>query len=42
MILKLLDKFSYVFKRNEKVGIVGFNGSGKSTFRKMITNEVQG
>ena len=39
--LKLLDKFSYVFKRNEKVGIVGFNGSGKSTFLKMITNEVQ-
>ena len=39
--LKLLDKFSYVFKRNEKVGIVGFNGSGKSTFLKMITNEIQ-
>ena len=39
--LKLLDQFSYVFKRNEKVGIVGFNGSGKSTFLKMITDEIK-
>src|SRR5690606_1360810 len=32
----ILDKFSYVFKRGEKVGIVGPNGVGKSTFLKMI------
>lgn len=32
----LLDDFSYIFKRKEKVGIVGPNGVGKSTFLNMI------
>src|SRR5690606_22590265 len=31
--------FSYVFKRGEKVGIVGANGSGKSTFLNMLTGK---
>ncbi len=39
--LKILDKFNYTFKRNEKVGIVGYNGSGKSTFLKMITDGLE-
>lgn len=39
--LRILDQFSYVFKRNEKVGIVGYNGSGKSTLLKMITGELE-
>lgn len=32
----ILDKFSYVFSRYEKMGIVGNNGTGKSTFIKML------
>lgn len=33
---KILDDFSYTFARYEKVGIVGNNGTGKSTFIKML------
>lgn len=36
----LLDKFDYKFKRKERVGIVGPNGVGKSTFIKLITQEL--
>ena len=32
-----LDKFTYNFKRYEKVGIVGRNGAGKSTFLNILT-----
>ncbi|MDE5812037.1 MAG: ABC-F family ATP-binding cassette domain-containing protein [Muribaculaceae bacterium] len=32
----ILDNFSYIFGRGEKVGIVGENGVGKSTFIKML------
>ena len=34
--LKILDDFSYIFSRYEKMGIVGNNGTGKSTFVKML------
>lgn len=34
---KILNDFSYVFKRGEKIGIVGQNGTGKSTFLNMLT-----
>lgn len=32
----ILDDFTYTFARGEKVGIVGANGVGKSTFIKML------
>ena len=32
-----LDKFTYNFQRYEKVGIVGRNGAGKSTFLNIVT-----
>lgn len=32
----ILDDFSYLFSRFEKMGIVGNNGTGKSTFIKML------
>ena len=34
--LTILDDFSYTFARYEKMGIVGNNGTGKSTFIKML------
>ena len=39
--LKILDDFSYIFSRYEKMGIVGNNGTGKSTFIKILMGEVQ-
>ena len=33
----LIEHFTYKFKRKERVGIVGANGTGKSTFLKLIT-----
>jgi ATP-binding cassette subfamily F protein uup len=33
---KIINDFSYVFKRQERVGIVGNNGTGKSTFLNMV------
>ena len=37
----LIDDYSYVFKRGEKVGIVGPNGVGKSTFLNIITERLK-
>ena len=37
--LVLLDQFYYNFARYEKVGIVGSNGTGKSTFLRMLMGE---
>lgn len=34
--LKILDDFNYVFKKNERIGIVGKNGVGKSTFLDIL------
>ncbi|MBI3509285.1 MAG: ABC-F family ATP-binding cassette domain-containing protein [Bacteroidetes bacterium] len=33
---KILQQFDYTFKRGEKIGVIGKNGSGKSTFLNMI------
>jgi len=36
---KILDDFSYKIKRYDKIGIVGGNGAGKTTFLEMITGK---
>jgi ATP-binding cassette subfamily F protein uup len=38
---KLIDSFTYTFKKGEKIGIAGRNGSGKSTLLKIITGELE-
>ncbi len=38
---KLLEKFSYNFNRGERVGIIGKNGTGKSTFLNIITGALK-
>lgn len=38
---KILNDFNYIFARGEKVGIVGPNGVGKSTFIKMLLGMVK-
>lgn len=37
----LISDFNYIFARYEKVGIVGNNGVGKSTFLKLLMGEIQ-
>lgn len=37
----LLSDFSYSFNKGERIGIIGSNGVGKSTFLKIITGEVE-
>jgi ATP-binding cassette subfamily F protein uup len=37
----LLDKFEYVFKKGERIGIIGKNGTGKSTFLNLITGNLK-
>lgn len=39
--VKLVDDYSYTFKKGEKIGIVGPNGIGKSTFLNMITEQLR-
>ncbi len=38
--LKILEDFSYKFQRGEKIGIIGKNGTGKSTFLNIITQNL--
>ncbi len=39
--VRILDNFYYNFSRYEKLGIIGKNGTGKSTFVKMLMGEVE-
>ncbi|MBO7489029.1 MAG: ABC-F family ATP-binding cassette domain-containing protein [Bacteroidales bacterium] len=38
---KMVEDFSYTFKKGEKIGIVGANGIGKSTFLNLITEQMR-
>ncbi len=37
----ILDQFSYSFQRGERIGIIGKNGTGKSTFLNILTKTIQ-
>lgn len=37
----IIDDFSYVFKKGDKIGLTGKNGTGKSTLLNMITNAIK-
>ncbi len=39
--IKITEDFNYIFARYEKMGIVGNNGTGKSTFVKMLLGKQQ-
>jgi ABC transport system ATP-binding/permease protein len=36
----IIDNFSYIFKKKEKTGIVGMNGTGKTTLLNIITQKL--
>lgn len=36
----LVDNFSYIFKKKDRIGVVGKNGVGKSTFLDILTNKI--
>ena len=37
----VMDGFDYVFKSNERIGIIGRNGCGKSTFLNLMTKRIE-
>ncbi|QRM87811.1 ATP-binding cassette domain-containing protein [Lacinutrix sp. WUR7] len=37
----ILDKFEYNFQKGERIGIIGKNGTGKSTFLNILTQTAQ-
>ena len=37
----ILDKYSYVFQRGERVGVIGKNGTGKTTFLDILTEKTK-
>jgi len=37
----LFDNFSYTFKKGDRIGIVGQNGTGKSTFLNIVTGKIK-
>ncbi len=39
--LKILDDFTYIFKRYDRVGVVGKNGVGKTTFLEILTGQMK-
>ncbi len=39
--LKIVNDFDYTFKRGERIGIIGKNGTGKSTFLNILTKQLE-
>ena len=39
--LRIVDDFSYVFKKHDRIGVVGKNGVGKSTFLDILTGKIK-
>lgn len=39
--LVIMDGFDYQFNRGERIGIIGKNGTGKSTFLNVLTQKIQ-
>ncbi|WP_335966903.1 ABC-F family ATP-binding cassette domain-containing protein [Galbibacter sp. PAP.153] len=38
---KILEKYEYSFKKGERIGIIGKNGTGKSTFLNILTGGIK-
>ena len=38
---KMIDSFSYIFRKQDRIGIVGKNGVGKSTFLNVLTQKIE-
>ncbi|MBT1701736.1 ribosomal protection-like ABC-F family protein [Chryseosolibacter indicus] len=38
---KIVSNFSYIFKKHDRIGVVGKNGVGKSTFLDMLTGKLK-
>lgn len=38
---KIIKDFSYVFKKKDRIGVAGKNGTGKSTFLQLITGQME-
>lgn len=36
----LFEDFDYIFKKNERIGVIGKNGTGKSTFLNVLTGKL--
>ncbi len=39
--IKIVNDFSYIFKKGERIGLLGKNGVGKSTFLNLLTGKVK-
>lgn len=38
---KVISEFSYTFKKGDRIGVVGRNGMGKTTFLEIITDKIK-
>ena len=38
---KLINDFTHIFKRNDRIGVIGANGAGKTTLLEIITNRIK-